>query len=235
MQPEVYRVRFFGGFLNLYLIDTSDGVIVVDTGFSQASVSAIGRRLKQLGKSLTDIKHILITHAHPDHTGGLAALQQKASNSATYAHRLEAFAIQGEQSVQLPPQHKLRGLARLMRPLLSDSAGPFAQVHVKLHGDDALDRVLPGLQALHLRGHSVGHTGYWWAERGILFGGDIMMHLPWGLTMPPAAASPDWEAAKQAIIRVSELPVETLYLGHGAPIMKNASRLIAQMAERVRG
>lgn len=62
----------FGG-LNVALIETSAGLILIDGALPQA-VGPIEDKIRKLGHSLSDVKYILSTEPHYDHAGGLAAL-----------------------------------------------------------------------------------------------------------------------------------------------------------------
>ena len=72
MQSITSGVRAFTGLLvgRVYLIEDADGLSLVDTGLG-LTANKIITQLRQLGRSPTDVKRILITHAHPDHVGGL--------------------------------------------------------------------------------------------------------------------------------------------------------------------
>ncbi len=70
---NVYYVGAIG--VSAYLITTPGGHILLDTGFAD-TVPLIQRGVEQLGFKLTDIKIILSSHAHIDHTGGHALMKQ---------------------------------------------------------------------------------------------------------------------------------------------------------------
>lgn len=61
--------------LTSLLIETDDGLILVDGGLPQ-SAALIDANIRNLGFDTADVKAILISHAHYDHAGGLAALQR---------------------------------------------------------------------------------------------------------------------------------------------------------------
>jgi metallo-beta-lactamase class B len=61
-------------FVNAYVIQTSDGLILVDTLFGQFS-DYTAKAMQQLGLNPKDVKYILITHGHDDHYGGLKTMQ----------------------------------------------------------------------------------------------------------------------------------------------------------------
>jgi len=77
MIGNVYYVGTDG--LASYLITSPQGHILVDTAMPEAT-SQIKANIEKLGFKVTDIKYLLNTHAHIDHTGGLA--EMKAASGA---------------------------------------------------------------------------------------------------------------------------------------------------------
>jgi metallo-beta-lactamase class B len=77
MIGNVYYVGTNG--LSSYLITSPQGHILVDTVMPDAT-SQIKGNIEKLGFKVTDIKYVLNTHAHIDHTGGLA--EMKAASGA---------------------------------------------------------------------------------------------------------------------------------------------------------
>jgi glyoxylase-like metal-dependent hydrolase (beta-lactamase superfamily II) len=93
--PLSGRGRYFGkglGILHCLLVDTGEGLILVDSGYGTQDYShpsrfvkifnrAIGlvgdvretalHQINSLGYDAEDVKHIFLTHMHLDHTGGL--------------------------------------------------------------------------------------------------------------------------------------------------------------------
>ena len=68
------NVYFVGTFQSsVHLIDTGDGLILIDTGYSNALYLVI-RSIYMLGFDPKDIKYIIHTHWHWDHTEGTRAL-----------------------------------------------------------------------------------------------------------------------------------------------------------------
>lgn len=70
---NVYYVGTDG--LASYLITSPQGHILVDTVMPE-STSLITANIQKLGFKLTDIKYLVNTHAHIDHTGGFAEIKQ---------------------------------------------------------------------------------------------------------------------------------------------------------------
>jgi len=76
LPPEkIYGTSYLVGFggLSVALIDTGEGLVLVDGALPQAA-SAILANVRKLGFDPKDIKFILSTEPHFDHAGGLAAL-----------------------------------------------------------------------------------------------------------------------------------------------------------------
>ena len=61
-------------FVNAYVIQTSGGLILVDTLFGEFGEHT-AKAMQELGLNPKDVKYILITHGHDDHYGGLKRMQ----------------------------------------------------------------------------------------------------------------------------------------------------------------
>ncbi len=70
---NIYYVGASG--VSSFLITTPAGHLLLDTGFED-TVPIIRRGVEQLGFKLTDVKILLSSHAHIDHTGGHALMKK---------------------------------------------------------------------------------------------------------------------------------------------------------------
>lgn len=61
--------------LSSFLITTDEGHYLLDGGLPE-NAETIASNIKALGFSPGDVKYLLNSHAHPDHSGGLAALKR---------------------------------------------------------------------------------------------------------------------------------------------------------------
>ena len=104
---NVYYVGTDG--LASYLITSPQGHILVDAVMPE-STSQIKASIEKLGFKIADIKFILNTHAHIDHTGGLAELKQ-ASGAQMVAGEADKPLLEGgyypgardDAALQFPP------------------------------------------------------------------------------------------------------------------------------------
>jgi len=71
--------------LATFLITTPDGHILINSGFER-TVPLIKRSVESLGFKMTDVKILLVSHAHSDHVAGHAMLQ-KATGAKVYVMR----------------------------------------------------------------------------------------------------------------------------------------------------
>ena len=62
--------------MNTYVYKTSQGYIMVDTGYEH-SLASVEKKLNKQGIDISDIKYVFLTHAHDDHTGFLNELLGK--------------------------------------------------------------------------------------------------------------------------------------------------------------
>jgi len=74
-----------------YLIETSDGLILIDGGYADTAPQIIAN-VEALGFSMRDVRILLNTHAHFDHAAGLAALKA-ASGAELYASAADAVQL----------------------------------------------------------------------------------------------------------------------------------------------
>ena len=74
---EIYRLRvpFEAIYTSVFLILTSSGALLVDCATTDEDVDRhIIPALKEMGYVLSDIKALILTHKHGDHSGGLSRL-----------------------------------------------------------------------------------------------------------------------------------------------------------------
>jgi len=74
MAPDVYYISG-NDWVACYLIDTGDGLILIDTAMHETAYLMI-ENIRKLGYELTNIKKILLTHAHIDHIGAARTMKE---------------------------------------------------------------------------------------------------------------------------------------------------------------
>ncbi len=80
-----------------HLIDTGDGLLLLDTPCTMNLPGLLGN-IAKLGFNVTDVKHILISHAHTDHYGAVNALKA-ITGAKTYMGQIDA------EDMHQPPEY----------------------------------------------------------------------------------------------------------------------------------
>jgi len=201
---------------NTYIIVDSDGITVIDAGLPRSEKKILAY-VSSLGKSAQDVKRIIITHADPDHFGGLAALQ-KTTGAHTYASQIEADAIaKGRSSREIAPN----GFS--LRRVLFTLIGPFmkfAPVQVdEIIAQDLILPILGGLQVLETPGHTPGHISLFAPSAGILFCGDSMVADEKGLHGSRPGLTWNEVKARESEKKQAGLGAQIVCSGHGPVVM----------------
>jgi len=201
---------------NTYIIVDSDGITVIDAGLPRSEKKILAY-VSSLGKSAQDVKRIIITHADPDHFGGLAALQ-KTTGAHTYASQIEADAIaKGRSSREIAPNgfSLRRVLFTLIGPLMK-----FAPVQVdEIIAEGLILPILGGLQVLETPGHTPGHISLFAPSAGILFCGDSMVADEKGLHGSRPGLTWNEVKARESEKKQAGLGAQIVCSGHGPVVM----------------
>ncbi len=78
----------------VYLVDGGSELVLIDTG-TGTSLDRIEKNIRSAGFEPAHIWHIIATHCHIDHIGGLASLVHRYG-SKVIAHQLDQAGIEGE-------------------------------------------------------------------------------------------------------------------------------------------
>ena len=140
---------FTGPGTNTYLIG-NDEVTVIDPG------PALPDHIEAIAQTSTDIKQILLTHTHPDHSPGTKLLQDKIG--------VPVFALITESS--------------------KDQDTTFTPERVLIDGEN-LNSENYTIEVIHTPGHASNHLCYLLKEEKLLFTGDHIMDGSTVVISPP--------------------------------------------------
>ena len=86
--PSLYQISL--GAVNVFVIK-DNGLTLIDTG-SKGSMDKIFTAIRKGGENPESIKQIILTHAHPDHSGSAAAIKNRLG-IPLLAHELDTALI----------------------------------------------------------------------------------------------------------------------------------------------
>jgi glyoxylase-like metal-dependent hydrolase (beta-lactamase superfamily II) len=226
--PDFYT---FTGLMvgRVYMSDDADGVTLIDTGLELAA-ERILKQLSAAGRKPSDVKRILITHAHPDHIGGLPKLKE-ATGAEVICSVGERPVIEGKIPIPRAPRERVPGIWRYVKlPVQTIQGTP---VDRELMEGDVLPEVMGGLHVISTPGHAPDHISFWQPDRKVLIIGDVIMKFFGRMRLPLAVVTVDMDEDKRSIKKLTEYDAQVVCFGHGEPFTKNGAEKIHAFARRV--
>lgn len=221
-----------GGQVRCFLLDDGKALTLIDTLWD-TDAHRILDEITRLGRRASDLKHIVLTHGHRSHLGGLATLK-RMSEALVCCHAWEADIVQGErraQAVPILPMRPLRAYYRVYPLQLGAALG------IGRHPPCPVDRALDDgdevgpIRVVHTPGHTPGHLAFVWPGRRIAFAGDAVVTYP--------LLSPGWPAfvlnrrqAHASLRRLAQLEPEVIAVGHGDAITQDATECLHAVTEQ---
>ena len=202
----------------VYLIE-DEMLTIVDSG-PPGSAGKVVDYIRSIGRGPDDLRLILVTHGHPDHTSGVAELGSR-TGAATLAHvedttthhgdevSLSYMGIFGSQGSPLPFLRR----ARVTRTV----------------GDNQVVPVRQGIGVIHTPGHTPGSVCYLLEESGLLFSGDTLFSNGVGLSRSMPFPGSDGDEYVRSLRRLADMDFDILCGGHGDPLLGGASEKLRDL------
>ena len=200
---------------NTYLV-LGDQTTLIDTGTPGKQDNIINYQINVLKGKAQDIKTIVLTHHHMDHTGSLYELK-RITNADIAAYKGDLDIISGEKSSSDPIY--MRFISRLMAAFTSYK---FIKPDIGLEENDMVDNY----RVLHTPGHTPGSIALYNRDNGVIFVGDTLTYDGSKVGGPPSFLINDRTALKKSVKKISDLDPLIMLSGHGKPLTENTSELI---------
>ena len=224
---------FYVGDVNVYLIK-EDPITLIDVGpKTPEAAAALRKKLAEQGVQFSDVRRIVLTHAHEDHCGLAKQVRDEAKNAEILVHEWETGHLFGRLSDELyhdlmiragVPKNVFRELQSLYSDvnLLTDALedgefGPLTD-EMELEFDSGTLRVL------HTPGHTPGSCSFLREANRTLICGDCVLKR---ITPNPMLAPDPLEPQKRfrsiaeflvSLARIRALSPTLIYGGHGEAI-----------------
>ncbi len=190
-----------GRLVHHYALLEDDGITLIDGGFLSNTPAKTAALLESAGRSLSEVKQIIITHGHIDHTLHIAELQQR-TGALVLAPLLDRNHIEGN--------YPYRGLSRVCGALEKTARSLFRYEIPRVDQWLSPDDTLPfwnGLEVVSLPGHTLGHVGFYSSVHEILFAGDLFSNFHYHPKPPPRIFNVDTTLITESIERANALPL----------------------------
>lgn len=231
--PLSIPTPFYVGDVNVYLI-REDPVTLIDVGpKTPEAAAALRKKLGENGVKFSDIRRIILTHAHEDHCGLAVSIRDEAKNAEIYIHDWESGHLFG----RLAREAHRRLLIRSGVPeaafeqmkaiydeisLLTDAIE--ADSHQPLEDEMEIEFESGSLRVLHTPGHTPGSCSFAReANRTLICGDCVLKRITPNPIISPDPIDPDRRFPSLAeylvsLARLRNFKPTLAYGGHGEPV-----------------
>lgn len=204
---------------NVYLLDGGSECALIDAG-GGVEPERIVANIAASGVRPELIRKVLLTHAHGDHAAGARYMCDFYGAELIVAAEAAPWLASGDM--------KMNSLQEAIEAGVYPEGFRFPACPVGIAVREG-DRVKVGdieLSVLETPGHAQGHVSYLWdsGEGRAIFvgdvifaGGKIVLQATWDCSIQAYAAT---------TAKLHALAIDTLYAGHGAPVLSRAHRHI---------
>lgn len=219
---------------NCYVINDGDSVTLVDACYP-STWGAVRDGLASLGRSVSDVAALLLTHGHFDHVGFARELQSRFG--------VPVWIHEDDRWLAAHPYRYRPQRNRLLYPLLHPGSLPVLGRMLKagalrVRGVEAtatfkagrLD--LPGSPiVIPSPGHTDGHCSFLLPDRDVLLSGDALVTLdPYtgrtGPRMVAPAATADVDLNRRSLTALAAIDARIVLPGHGLPWLKGTASAV---------
>jgi glyoxylase-like metal-dependent hydrolase (beta-lactamase superfamily II) len=160
--------------MNIPYIRTPDTQILIDGGLGQG-ISSLTQSLLMAGIEVNRIEHVVISHAHGDHVGGLVSTDGVLTYPRAQYHVWKEEWAAWNEAAQKPENAE----SVIRKSLLA--------IQDRVNLIDHEHEFLPGIHAIHTPGHTPGHMALLIESQG-----ECLLHVVDAVHHPSQVVHTDW-------------------------------------------
>lgn len=220
-QVTTHLFQISMGPVNVFVIEENNELTLVDTGFKNSS-KKIFTAIEKSGRKPEQIKRIILTHSHPDHSGSAAEIKSKLS-IPVFIHADDAELLEQGIGGRLPHEVSPGFLNKILFNLFIKKSPNQTDALVadeKLKDGEILP-IAGGVRVIHTPGHSKGHVSLLLEMDKVLIAGDLcanMMGLDYSTVYESRAEG------TESILKVAAYEFDIAVFGHGKPLLGAANQ-----------
>jgi glyoxylase-like metal-dependent hydrolase (beta-lactamase superfamily II) len=224
---------FYIGPVNVYLI-AEDPITIIDTGpKTKEAAEALRAGLRAHGFRVSDIRRIVLTHAHEDHCGLARSLRDEAKDAEVLVHEWETghrhSRLEYEEHRALlvkagVPDNEIKVLRRMYEGVRQYADSFEDHEHGPLWDNGQLEFESGSLKIVHTPGHTPGSCSFVReADRTVIAGDCILKRItPNPVLSPdpidPSKRFPSLPEYLVSLARLRNFAPTLVYGGHGDPV-----------------
>src|SRR3954447_19811001 len=231
-QPAENVLRLGHPLINWYLVADDDGVVLVDAGAPRHRPQ-LEEGLQQMGRSLDDVRAVILTHGDADHKGFAEKLRSERGVPVHVHSADRALTVEGKKDSEGSMLPYLRhAMAWKLIGVFATGGLPknIGEVQTFEHGD-VLD--VPGRpRVIHAPGHTHGCVAFHFERHGVLLVGDVLYGFGvltgrQGPQIGPRAFNASSRQALDSLAAIEGIETDVMLFGHGDPWTRGPAEAVA--------
>lgn len=217
---DVYQLPVLP-FMNVWLLRDGDEWTLVDAAVPGTARRIVGA-LRGFGAKAGDLRRIVLTHCHPDHTGGVRDVRRSfgadvevLAGEGDVVHLRDGTQPESDEDLLLG---RVRNALPVRGPRIRDAEALGARL--ELAG---------GIDVVPTPGHSPGHVALHLTAHDLVIGGDVVFNV-FRLTPPIGFFCSSVEGNRDSMLTIADLDPASLALSHGFTIDDDPAGRLRELA-----